>query len=135
MEGSNKVAEKQTEDKKQTLIKIESLEPLLVSMVVALPSSFMPDGEQPYHDEEQEESSSLVVVEMLLTDKREDVEISTPIAANEIEGSVQIIEGSNMADKVVLTKCNTKMAYHLWPLFLEGHLNGVLVARMMVQNG
>ncbi|KAL3533435.1 hypothetical protein ACH5RR_006956 [Cinchona calisaya] len=58
-----------------------------------------------------------------------------PIEVNETEDSVQIIKGPNMVNRVVLTKPYTELAYHLKPLFVQGHLNGILVARMMVDNG
>ncbi|KAL3533586.1 hypothetical protein ACH5RR_007107 [Cinchona calisaya] len=51
------------------------------------------------------------------------------------KGSVQIIKGTNMVDKVILTKPNSKMAYHLKPFFVQRHLNGILVSRIMVDNG
>ncbi|KAL3516726.1 hypothetical protein ACH5RR_023628 [Cinchona calisaya] len=63
------------------------------------------------------------------------VDIPTPIEVCKIKGSVQIIEGLNVANKVVLTKPNIEMAYHLKLLFMQGHLNGIPLTRMMVDNG
>ncbi|KAL3502904.1 hypothetical protein ACH5RR_037353 [Cinchona calisaya] len=53
---------------------------------------------------------------------------------SETESSVQIVKRPNIADKVNLTKPNAEMAYHLKPLFIQGHLNKIPVPRMMVGN-
>ncbi|KAL3504148.1 hypothetical protein ACH5RR_033989 [Cinchona calisaya] len=95
----------------------------------------MPDGDQPYYETKQDESNLLVVAKILLPDKEEEVEISASIGVDEINGSVQIVRGPNMADKVVLTRPNTEMVYHLKPLFVQGHLNRVPGARMKEDNG
>ncbi|KAL3500107.1 hypothetical protein ACH5RR_039200 [Cinchona calisaya] len=107
---SKKAGEKQANYKVQTVMKIEGLEPIAINMVVALYRSFMPSEEQLYYVREQEELN------------------------RETEDSVQIRKGPNMAIKVILTKQNAKMAYHLKPLFVQGHLNGITVSRMMVDN-
>ncbi|KAL3513405.1 hypothetical protein ACH5RR_026122 [Cinchona calisaya] len=99
------------------MVKINGLEPMIISMVVALPRSFMPNKDQPYCEEELEELKQSVVAKILLTKKKETLNSLGPMEINEIEGSVQIIKRPNMADKVILTKPNIEMKYHLKPLF------------------
>ncbi|KAL3516042.1 hypothetical protein ACH5RR_022944 [Cinchona calisaya] len=56
--------------------------------------------------------------------------------------SIEVLSSSKIGDtpghqddaKVVLTKPNMDMAYHLKPLFVQGHLDKVPVTRMMVDN-
>ncbi|KAL3537939.1 hypothetical protein ACH5RR_001305 [Cinchona calisaya] len=106
-----------------------------VGMVVALPRSFTLNRDLLYYEGEREESNSLPIAEILLIDKEAMIDVSMPIGFNEIEGSVHIVMGPNTIDKVVLTKPNAEMAYHLKLLYVQRHLNRIPVARMMVDNG
>ncbi|KAL3520530.1 hypothetical protein ACH5RR_018679 [Cinchona calisaya] len=53
------------------MVKIDDLESIVISMVVAVPRSFMLNENQPYREEKPEELNWLEVAEILLTERKE----------------------------------------------------------------
>ncbi|KAL3503967.1 hypothetical protein ACH5RR_033808 [Cinchona calisaya] len=83
----------------------------------------------------QADSKAHIGVKIDNLESMEILSIPGLMEVNEIEGNVQIVKRPNMADKMIVTKPNSKMAHHLKPLFMQGHMNRIPIPRMMVDNG
>ncbi|KAL3516127.1 hypothetical protein ACH5RR_023029 [Cinchona calisaya] len=87
---SKEASKKQVDSKVQIIVKIDTLEPIVISMVVALSRSFMLNKDQPYYKREHEGSNRSGVAETLLTIKEKILTIPGPMEVNEIKAIIRV---------------------------------------------